>query len=84
MAKDFDYIDLHFVPPKLVKDVLEEFIVDSYKKNLKSIKIITGKGIGVYRMIAIKVCKSFDFIEKINIAPPWESGEGALYIYFKR
>ena len=82
LKKNFDYIDLHYVPPQLVKEVLEDFLKNSYENGIKSVKIITGKGIGVYRKISIEICKKIGFVKKINIAQPWESGEGAIYVYF--
>ncbi|MCX8057911.1 MAG: Smr/MutS family protein [Spirochaetes bacterium] len=84
MNKRFDIIDLHYVPPSLVKETVIEFLNTSYKNKMESVKIITGKGIGVYKKITIEVCRSLDFIDRVNEAPAWESGSGALYIYFKK
>jgi hypothetical protein len=44
-----DVFDLHTIPPRDVKAVVEEYLRLAHEKGFKSVRIIHGKGIGVQR-----------------------------------
>ena len=44
-----DVFDLHTIPPRDVKRVVEEYLFLAREKGFQSIRIIHGKGIGVQR-----------------------------------
>ena len=52
-----DVIDLHTIPPKDVKRVVEEYLIEARAKGFHSVRIIHGKGIGVQREIVRKCRK---------------------------
>src|SRR6267142_6001747 len=44
-----DVFDLHTIPPRDVKRVVEEYLTLARAKGFRSVRIIHGKGIGVQR-----------------------------------
>src|SRR6266480_1577269 len=46
-----DVIDLHTIPPRDVKPVVEEYLHQAHQAGFRSVRIIHGKGIGVQREI---------------------------------
>ena len=52
-----DELDLHYFHPKYVKDLLKDFIDDSYNKGKKEIRIVHGKGKSVMKSIVISELK---------------------------
>src|SRR3989440_4574733 len=44
-----DVFDLHTIPPRQVKAVVEEYLREAHRKGFRVVRIIHGKGIGVQR-----------------------------------
>jgi DNA-nicking Smr family endonuclease len=44
-----DVFDLHTIPPREVKAVVEEYLRLAHEKGFRCVRIIHGKGIGVQR-----------------------------------
>ena len=44
-----DVFDLHTIPPREVKGVVEEYLREAQRKGFRVVRIIHGKGIGVQR-----------------------------------
>ena len=48
-----DTFDLHTIPPRQVKAVVQEYLRLAHEKGFPAVRIIHGKGIGVQREIEI-------------------------------
>jgi dsDNA-specific endonuclease/ATPase MutS2 len=72
-----DVIDLHTIPPKQVKAVVEEYLNEARSKGFRFVRIIHGKGIGVQREIVRKVLDRTSFVSNYYDAPPEAGGLGA-------
>ncbi len=46
-----DVIDLHSIPPKHVRAVVEDYLEQARERGVRYVRIIHGKGIGVQREI---------------------------------
>src|SRR5438128_803283 len=44
-----DVIDLHSIPPKQIRAVVEDDLEEAHKRGVEFVRIIHGKGIGVQR-----------------------------------
>jgi dsDNA-specific endonuclease/ATPase MutS2 len=72
-----DLIDLHTIPPKQVKAVVEEYLLEARARGFRYVRIIHGKGIGVQREIVRKVLARTRFVSGYYDAPPEAGGLGA-------
>ncbi len=72
-----DVFDLHTIPPKQVRAVVEEYLYQAHEKGIPVVRIIHGKGIGVQREIVRKVLERTDFVLDWTDAPPEAGGLGA-------
>lgn len=72
-----DVIDLHTIPPRDVKRVVEEYLKEVHRLNFRSVRIIHGKGIGVQREMVRTVLARTSFVEDWSDAPPEAGGLGA-------
>jgi len=75
-----DVLDLHTIPPRDVKRVVEEYLEIAYEKGFKSVRIIHGKGIGVQREIVRSILARTSFVAEWNDA----SGLGATVVRFSQ
>ena len=46
-----DVFDLHSVPPRDVKPIVEEYLSEAHRLGFRALRIIHGRGIGVQREI---------------------------------
>src|SRR5436853_7836085 len=74
-----DIFDLHSIPPREVKAVLEEYLRQARAKGFRVIRIIHGKGIGVQRQIVRSVMAQTDFVLDWTDAPPLAGGLGGTF-----
>ncbi|MEO6726689.1 MAG: Smr/MutS family protein [Blastocatellia bacterium] len=72
-----DVIDLHSIPPKQVKEVVEEYLQQAHTLGFSVVRIIHGKGIGVQRETVRKVLSRAPFVTAFYDAPPPAGGLGA-------
>ena len=72
-----DVFDLHTIPPRDVKLVVEEYLRLAHEKGFKAVRIIHGKGIGVQREMVRKILSRTPFILDWTDAPPGAGGLGA-------
>jgi dsDNA-specific endonuclease/ATPase MutS2 len=72
-----DVIDLHTIPPKQVKAVVEEYLNEARAQEFRFVRIIHGKGIGVQREIVRKILDRTPFVLTYYDAPPEAGGLGA-------
>ena len=72
-----DVIDLHAIPPKQVKAVVEEYLFEARARRFPFVRIIHGKGIGAQRAMIRKILDRTSFIIRYYDAPPQAGGLGA-------
>jgi len=72
-----DVFDLHTIPPRDVKLVVEEYLRLAHEKGFKAVRIIHGKGIGVQREMVRKILSRTPFVVDWTDAPPGAGGLGA-------
>lgn len=93
-------IDLHGMTRDLAHEALERFIIESYKRGLRNVLVITGKGKSKatsedWLIVGEGVLKTNvpfwldgtnlkSYILKYINAQPKDGGTGALYVYLKR
>jgi dsDNA-specific endonuclease/ATPase MutS2 len=75
-----DVIDLHTIPPRDVKRVVEEYLLEAHARGFLSVRIIHGKGIGVQREIVRNVLAKTPFVYDWTDAPPDAGGLGATIV----
>jgi DNA-nicking Smr family endonuclease len=78
-----DVFDLHTIPPREVKAVVEEYLRIAHEKGFRVVRIIHGKGIGVQRDMVRKILAQTSFVESWADASPDAGGLGATIIYFR-
>ena len=69
-----DVIDLHAIPPKQVKDVVEEYLIEARARRFQFVRIIHGKGVGVQREMVRKILDRTSFVVRCHDAPPEAGG----------
>ena len=75
-----DVFDLHTIPPRNVKVVVEEYLRLAHEKGLKAVRIIHGKGIGVQREMVRSIFARTPFVLDWTDAPPGAGGLGATIV----
>jgi dsDNA-specific endonuclease/ATPase MutS2 len=75
-----DVIDLHTIPPRDVKAVVEEYLQQAYEKGFRSVRVIHGRGIGVQREMVRSLLAKTDFVADWTDAPPEAGGIGATIV----
>jgi len=77
-----DVFDLHTIPPRDVKAVVEEYLRLAHEKGFKVVRIIHGKGIGVQRNMVRSILARTAFVVDWTDAPPEAGGLGATIARF--
>ena len=79
-----DIIDLHTIPPRDVKAVVEEYLRLAHEKGFRCVRIIHGKGIGVQREMVRSILARTPFVSDWTDAPPDAGGLGATIVKLKK
>jgi dsDNA-specific endonuclease/ATPase MutS2 len=79
-----DILDLHTIPPRDVKRVVEEYLKEAHAKGFFVVRIIHGKGIGVQREIVRRILSRTSFVLDWTTAPPGAGGLGATIVRLSR
>ena len=77
-----DVFDLHTIPAREVKPVVEEYLREAHRKGFRVVRIIHGKGIGVQREIVRTILGRTPFVNDWTDAPPDAGGLGATIVRF--
>ncbi|HEY7545060.1 MAG TPA: Smr/MutS family protein [Blastocatellia bacterium] len=72
-----DVIDLHSIPPRQVKAVVEDFLESAHRRRFSCVRIIHGKGIGVQREMVRVILARTPFVISFCDAPMEAGGWGA-------
>jgi len=75
-----DVFDLHTIPPRDVKRVVEEYLRLAHERNFPGVRIIHGKGIGVQREMVRSILAQTPFVYDWTDAPPDAGGLGATIV----
>jgi dsDNA-specific endonuclease/ATPase MutS2 len=75
-----DVFDLHTVPPRDVKAVIEEYLQEAHRLGFPALRIIHGRGIGVQREIVRAVLARTEFVLDYRDAPAEAGGWGATVV----
>jgi dsDNA-specific endonuclease/ATPase MutS2 len=75
-----DVFDLHTVPPRDVKAVVEEYLTEAHRLGFKALRIIHGRGIGVQRETVRAVLARTPYVADYRDAPMEAGGWGATVI----
>jgi hypothetical protein len=78
-----DVFDLHTIPPRDVKRVVEEYLREARRAGFQSVRIVHGKGIGVQREMVRSILARTPFVESWTDAPPEAGGWGATIARLK-
>ena len=76
-----DVFDLHTIPPRQVKAVVEEYLHEAKQKGFPVVRIIHGKGIGVQRELVRTILARTPFVLDWSDAPPEAGGLGATVVW---
>jgi dsDNA-specific endonuclease/ATPase MutS2 len=75
-----DVIDLHSIPPRQVRLVVEEYIEEAHSRGVRWVRIIHGKGIGVQREVVRSILARSPFVVDFRDAPAEAGGWGATVV----
>ncbi len=64
-----DVFDLHSVPPRDVKEIVEAYLEEAHAKGFTAIRLIHGRGIGVQRETVRAVLSRTPFVIDFRDAP---------------
>ncbi|MBI1896597.1 MAG: Smr/MutS family protein [Acidobacteria bacterium] len=79
-----DVFDLHSVPPRDVKAVIEAYLEEARAAGFRYLRIIHGRGVGVQRETVRGVLARTPFVESYSDAPAEAGGWGATVVTLKR
>jgi dsDNA-specific endonuclease/ATPase MutS2 len=75
-----DVFDLHTIPPRDVRAVVEEYLIEAHRIGHRELRIIHGRGIGVQREIVRAVLSRTSFVTEYRDAPAEAGGWGATIV----
>ncbi len=75
-----DVFDLHSVPPRDVKAVVEAYLEEAHRMGFKALRIIHGRGIGVQREMVRAVLARTAYVRSFSDAPAEAGGWGATIV----
>jgi dsDNA-specific endonuclease/ATPase MutS2 len=78
-----DVFDLHSIPPREVKAVVENYLEEAHRLGFRALRIIHGRGIGVQREIVRSVLSKTPFVAGFSDAPGEAGGWGATIVTLK-
>jgi dsDNA-specific endonuclease/ATPase MutS2 len=75
-----DVFDLHTVPPREIKAVVENYLEEAHAMGFRALRIIHGRGIGVQREMVRSILIKMPFVASFSDAPPEAGGWGATVV----
>ena len=75
-----DVFDLHSVPPRDVKPIVEEYLAEAHRLGFRALRIIHGRGVGIQREIVRSVLARTPFVESFGDALAEAGGWGATVV----
>ena len=78
-----DVLDLHTIPPRDVRRVVEAYLLEAQKRGWRSVRLIHGRGVGVQRANVRSILERAPFVVGFTDAPPSGGGWGATVAHLK-
>jgi dsDNA-specific endonuclease/ATPase MutS2 len=78
-----DVFDLHTIPPREVRRVVEAYLLEAKKRGWRSVRLIHGRGVGVQREIVRGILERAPFVRGFTDAPPGGGGWGATIAHLE-
>ncbi len=75
-----DVFDLHSVPPRDVREVVREYLIEARRLGFTALRIVHGRGIGVQREMVRAILDETPFVVSFGDAPPEAGGWGATVV----
>jgi dsDNA-specific endonuclease/ATPase MutS2 len=75
-----DVLDLHAIPPRQIRAVVEEYLDEAKRRGIKWVRIVHGKGIGVQRETVRTILSRTPFVIEFTDAPADAGGWGATIV----
>jgi dsDNA-specific endonuclease/ATPase MutS2 len=75
-----DVFDLHSVPPRDVRPIVQEYLQEAHRAGFKALRIVHGRGIGVQRETVRSILAKTPFVESFGDAPLEAGGWGATIV----
>ena len=75
-----DLFDLHTVPPRDVRTIVDAYLDEAHEMGFKALRIIHGKGIGVQRETVRKVLAGKPYVKAFRDAPAEAGSWGATIV----
>ncbi|MCX6628617.1 MAG: Smr/MutS family protein [Candidatus Solibacter sp.] len=75
-----DVFDLHTIPPRDVRAVVEEYLIEARRMGFRALRIIHGRGIGAQREVVRSVLSRTSFVAEFRDAPAEAGGWGATIV----
>jgi hypothetical protein len=75
-----DVIDLHSIPPRQVRTVVEDYLDEAHRRGVRCVRIIHGKGIGVQREMIRSILSGTPIVIDFRDAPAEAGGWGATAV----
>ena len=75
-----DVFDLHTIPPRDVRAVVEEYLIEAHRVGYRALRIIHGRGIGAQREMVRSVLSRTPFVTEFRDAPAEAGGWGATIV----
>ena len=75
-----DVIDLHSIPPRQVRAVVEDYLEEARRRGVRKVRIIHGKGIGVQRETVRSILARTPFVVGFGNGPAEAGGWGATVV----
>jgi dsDNA-specific endonuclease/ATPase MutS2 len=75
-----DVLDLHSIPPRLARPVVEDYLEEARRRGARFLRIIHGRGIGVQREMVRSILQRTPFVSDFRDAPAEAGGWGATIV----
>jgi dsDNA-specific endonuclease/ATPase MutS2 len=75
-----DVLDLHSVPPRDVKPIVEEYLIEARRLGFRALRIIHGRGIGFQRQAVRDILARTPGVVDYKDAPLEAGGWGATIV----
>jgi DNA-nicking Smr family endonuclease len=75
-----DVLDLHGIPPRLARAVVEDYLEEGHRRGVRFLRIIHGRGIGVQREMVRSILERTPFVSDFRDAPAEAGGWGATIV----
>ena len=74
-------LDLHAFPPKVLRDLLDDYLTECQKKGIFEVRVIHGKGKGIQRARVRSLLSVHPLVRSMRAAPEDEGGWGTTLVF---